>query len=125
MGTVVGEHLVRQVRQHDPADALLFAPAMPPSGVDAGELRHVCPPGRREARQALVQRQRAVLPLAGNPSAIEIGQRGVVLREEARDSDSEALLFEVRQVPDVLDKREASTRPRRDDIARREPSTTA
>jgi len=110
MGAVVLGHQARNVGKRDDPDAFLRPRSLPRGGGAPGEPVEVLLARAAEGREPLGEIERRVVPLAGDPVAVEVRkERGVLLRQKP-DSAAEPLSLEIGEVPDVLEERETVRR---------------
>ena len=102
MRRIVLAHEYGHIAQRHHAHAFLGAAARPICRRDLGQPREIGGARRSKGRQARADRAALVITLVCNRIAIEIGKRGLRLVQEPLDAATEALVFEIGQVPHLL-----------------------
>jgi len=96
-------HSSGEVPESEGTDALLRPTPAALDVRESAERGDVFGAGARERRESVRDAPGAIVALARDPGAVEIGKHRIVLGEEPANSGAEAFALEVREVPDVLD----------------------
>src|SRR6266850_322499 len=108
---VVLRHHRWNVTERDRTDTILLPKAHPIPTIKRPKDCNIREPRISERRNALGERERLVIPLSGDPGAVEVGQPRIAFLPKPADSHGVSLAFQVRQVPAMLDGRERLIRP--------------
>lgn len=101
---------------HEPGDVLerqgsesvLDGRTLPVGGRDRPQDLDAPPPGMPECGETRGEIARLIVALPGNAISVEVRQSRLFLGQDAADPDAEALPLEIREMPHVLDEREAA-----------------